>query len=169
MTTTHDRAPTTTVPDPEPRVRLRPPSPTAMRFVNIAVRRALTTRMLGRRMERQALLEFTGRRTGRRRRVPVCLHVVDGRAVVMTKREWRLNFVDGAPVTVTHRGQRRSARARLVESTPDGVGHAVRAALDGGASPFDLGLKITPRGYEPTARDLAALPLGLVHIDFDAE
>jgi hypothetical protein len=99
-------------------VRLSPPPPQLMRLVNPLVRRVLTTRSLGRRIRRQGLIEFTGRRTGRTLRVPVCLHDVDGQTLVFTERPWRRNFAGGAPVTVTHRGRVRRGRALLLEAPP---------------------------------------------------
>jgi hypothetical protein len=146
-------------------VRLRLPPPTLMRVVNPLVRRMLRTRLLGGRMRIPALLEFDGRRTGRRLRVPAGLHDIDGAGLVFTTRPWRRNFAGGAPVTVTHRGTSRPASARLLAATPDEVGRALRTALDRGATPFQLGLKVR-RGYDPSAADLAALPLSLIRIDF---
>lgn len=149
------------------RVRLRPPPPGLMRILNPFVRRALTGR-LGRRMRLQALLEFDGRHTGKRRRVPVCVYDIDGIAMVFTARPWRLNFVDGAPVTVTQRGGARHGHAQLVDATPEQVGTALRTAFENGATPFDLGVKV-PRGYDPTVDDFAQLATQLIRIDFDDE
>lgn len=154
--------------DAKPRVRLQPPPPALMRVLNVVVRRVLRTPALGRRMTGKGVLEFVGRRSGRRLRVPVCLHHVDGETLVLTKRAWRLNFAGGAPLVVTTDGRQRSGRATLLDAAPAQVGHAVRAALDSGATPFDLGLKM-PRRCDPTEAELAALPLGIIRIDVDTE
>lgn len=148
------------------KVRLGPPPARVMRVVNPVVRRVLTTPALGRRIALQALLEFTGRRSGRTIRVPVCLHVIDGVPTVFTERPWRLNFTEPAPVTVTHRGRVRHGRAALVRATPEQLGTALRAALDNGASPFELGLKISG-SHDPTVADLAAIPRSMIRVDFD--
>jgi len=127
---------------PSPNVRLNPPPPTLMRLLNPLVHRVLSSRHLGSHIDRLMLLEFTGRRSGRRIRVPVALHLIDGVAMAFTHRPWRLNFTSGAPVTITHRGQVRQGRGVLLPATPEQVGSALQAALDSGTSPFVLGLKI---------------------------
>ncbi|TCJ89780.1 grhN [Nocardia alba] len=147
-------------------VRLSPPPPALMRLINPVVRRVLATPMLGGRIRRQAILGFAGRRTGRRLRIPVCLHHVEGETVVFTERPWRHNLEGGAPVTVTCRGQIRHGRAVLVDATPARVGAAMRAAMDDGAGPFELGLKVT-RGYDPTADDLAAIARSIIRLDLE--
>jgi hypothetical protein len=139
-----------------------------MRMINPLVRRILTNPWLGRRIALQALLEFTGRRSGHTIRVPVCLHMIDGVPTVFTERPWRLNFTDPAPVAVTHRGRVRHGRAVLLPATPQQVGTALRAALDNGASPFELGLKIG-KSHDPTIADLATIARSVIRIDFDQE
>lgn len=148
------------------RVRLAPPPPAVMRMINPLVRRILTNPRLGRRIELKALLKFTGRRSGNTIRVPVCLHTIDGVPTVFTERPWRFNFAEAAPVTVTQRGRVRHGRAVLLPATPMQVGTAMRAALDNGASPFELGLKITG-SYDPTIADLSTIARGVIRIDFD--
>ncbi|MFI5622159.1 hypothetical protein ACIA03_01710 [Nocardioides sp. NPDC051685] len=150
------------------RVRLAPPPPALMRMVNPLVRRVLTDPRLGPRIALKALLEFTGRRSGRKLRVPVCLHTINGVPTVFTERPWRFNFTDPAPVTVTQRGRVRHGRAVLLQTTPLEVGTALRAALDNGASPFELGLKISG-SQEPTIADLSAIERSVIRIDFDDE
>jgi hypothetical protein len=147
-------------------VRLSLPPPKLMRLVNPLVRRILATSALGRHIQLQGMIEFTGRRSGRAVRVPVCLHDVDGETLIFTERPWRLNFAGGAPVTVTHRGRVRHGRAVLLDAPPAQIGAALRAALDNGATPFELGLKVT-RGYHPTSDDLAAIHRGLIRVEFD--
>lgn len=148
-------------------VRLSPPPPAVMRAVNPLVRRVLTSARLGRRIGLQGLLEFDGRRSGRRYRVPVCVHGIDGVTMVFTERPWRHNLAGGVPVTLTHRGVRRKGRARLLDATPAEVGAAMAAALANGASPFELGLRVAP-GHRPTAAELSAIPRHLIRIDLDA-
>lgn len=149
-----------------PKVRLNPPPAALMRVLNPLVRPVLGSRRLGRRISLQALLEFDGRRSGRRYRVPVCVHDIDGTAIVFTEHPWRLNFTSSVPVTVTQRGERRTGHARLADVPPAEMGRALRTALDNGASPFELGLTVQ-RGYRPTVDDLSAIPRSLIRIDFD--
>ena len=42
----------------------------------------------------------------------------------------------------------------------------MRAAMDDGARPFELGLKVT-RGDDPTADDLAVITRSIIRIDFE--
>ncbi|MFC8527426.1 grhN [Nocardia sp. NPDC057227] len=149
-------------------VRLAPPPPALMRMVNPLVRRVLANERLGRRIALQALLEFTGRHSGRRLLVPVCLHEIDGVPTVFTERPWRLNFTARAPVVVTQRGRVRNGHAVLLPVTPGERGAAMRQALDNGATPFELGLKVA-RGHTPTAEELSAVPRSLIRVDFTEE
>jgi hypothetical protein len=157
-----DRSPTGAVTE-------RPAEPATTRadaLLNPLVRRVLSSRHLGGRIDQIMLLEFTGRRSGRRIRVPVALHLIDGVPMAFTHRPWRLNFTDGAPVTITHRGQSRQGRGMLLPATPEQVGSALRTALDGGTSPFVLGLKIA-RSHEPTTQDLASVGHSLIRFDLE--
>jgi hypothetical protein len=149
-----------------PNVRLAPPSPRLMRLINPVVRRVLSSPRLGRRIGTLTLLQFLGKRTGGAIYVPVALHTIDGIPTVFTSRRWRLNFAGGANVAVLHGGEVHSARGVLLDATPEQTGTALRKALDGGATPFILGLKIS-RGYEPTIADLASAGLSQIRIDFD--
>jgi hypothetical protein len=70
------------------------------------------------RIDQVMLLELTGRGFGRRIRVPVALHLIDGVPMAFTHRPWRLNFTGAAPVTITHRGQVRQGHGVLLPATP---------------------------------------------------
>jgi hypothetical protein len=151
----------TVVTEPTTTVRLNPPPPTLMRLINPVVRRVLSTPVLARRISRIALVEFHGRRTGRRLRVPMGLHDIDGVPTAFTSRQWRLNFIERAPVMVTCHGRPHPGTALLVDPAPRQVGQALRKALDNGASAFDLGLKIDKR-HEPTVDELDAASLEMI-------
>jgi hypothetical protein len=138
-----------------------------LKAVNLVVRPLLSTRV-GRRIGGLMLLEFTGRRTGRKITVPVTCHTIDGVPMAFTDRPWRLNFEGGAAVKVTHRGRVRYGQGTLVQVTPHEMGALVRKALDNGESKAMVGVGAA-RGYEPSAADLAALgpALGTSVLTFD--
>jgi hypothetical protein len=100
------------------------------------------------------LLEFTGRRTGRRLSVPALGHPHDGAVYVMTDAPWAANFRGGAPVVVHGRGRRTARQGVLVEDRAEAAA-AMRATLaESGAR--SLGLRLTP-GSDPTDDELCAV------------
>jgi hypothetical protein len=142
--------------DPKGNVWIAPPPPPAvLKAMNVVMRPLLSSR-IGRRLDGVMLLDFEGRRTGRKIRVPVNCNMVDGVPMAFTDAPWRHNFTGGASVTVTHRGRVHRTRGTLVPTTPDEMGRAVRKSLDTGASAKRMGIKTTP-GHEPTAAELTAL------------
>lgn len=149
-------------------VRVSPPPPRAvLRIVNTVVRPLLASR-LGRRINGLMLLEFRGRRSGRRMRIPVTLHLVDGVPMAFTDAPWRHSFTGGARVLVTHRGRVHDTVGTLVPMTPQEMGEAVRKALDSGSSARQMGIRAAA-GHEVTATELATLgpALGTSVIRFD--
>jgi hypothetical protein len=147
---------------PRPHVRSQPPPKVLLRFVNPFVRAVAPSR-LGRRM-RWGVLSFTGRRTGTEYAIPVGIHDVDGVATVFTRERWRLNFRDGAAVTVMQGGQKRRGHGQLVEDSAQ-VGAALAVALRN-AKPRDLALAVD-KGYTPTTADLAAIGESMIQIRFN--
>lgn len=117
------------------------------------------------------ILHVTGRRTGRRYDIPVGHHTVDGQCTAVTSAGWRRNLRGGADVEVTVRGQRRQARADLVEE-PDEVAKGYGSLLDemGHRNARRLGLAITV-DRRPTHEELARAAerdgLSLVRLDVE--
>lgn len=155
-------------PDDRGGVGLAPPPPPAVLKAMNVVMRPLLSSGLGRRTRGIMLLEFRGRRSGRTYRVPTNFHLVDGTPMAFTDAPWRLNFVGGAPVTVTHLGRVRRTTGTLVTVGPEEMARAVRRSLDTGGSAQRMGLRM-PRGHQPTVEELAALgpALGTSIIRFD--
>jgi hypothetical protein len=145
-------------------VRHRPPPAVVLRVLNPTVRVTLGTPLWRLFPSWMAVLEFSGRRSHRPRRVPVGLHDVNGTLMVFTDRPWRLNFAGGAPVTVISRGQRRHGRGELVQDR-DEVGSALAVALTR-TRPSNLGLAVE-KGHQPTAQELAALGDDSITIRYD--
>jgi len=151
-------------PDATPYVRSKPPSEVLVRVLNPIVRASLGTpwyRLFPRWM---AVLNFAGRRSQQRYRVPVGVHDVDGTPTVFSDRPWRLNFAGGALVTVISRGKRRHGRGELVQDRAD-VGSALAIALER-TRPSNLGLAVE-KGHQPTAQELAALGGDMITIRYD--
>jgi hypothetical protein len=89
--------------------------PTWVTHILNPVMRKLIARGKGRVAERLAVLEFTGRRSGKTYAVPVGYRNIDGRGVVLTNSRWRHNFAGGASAALTRGGRRQSVRAELVD------------------------------------------------------
>jgi len=144
------------------RVRDARPPALLVAALNPIMRRLLVTR-LGRLIKPFALLEFSGRRTGRRYRVPTGLYVADGASVVFTPAPWRANFEGRARATVHHRGRTVQMTGRLI-TNPSEVALGLRSALRGGASSRLLGLDI-PAGHQPDAADVRNVGRAMIQFD----
>ena len=129
------------------------------RVLNPVVRALLCT-PLARRMDGLALLTFTGRRSGRRYRVPVGWHEAEGVPVVLTPSAWRVNFSGGAAVTVRHRGRARQMIGRLV-TDPNDVARALNYVLEHGTSPRRVALD-TATGHTLTPADVTSVRRAMV-------
>ncbi len=133
-----------------------------MRVLNPIVRTLLRS-PVGSRIRPLALLDFAGRRTGRRRRVVVAWHELDSRRFVVTPAGWRANFDGGASATVRHRGVSRTMIGTL-ESDPSKVARVLRQLFDAGSPPKSVGLAIEG-GHVVTAHDVVAVRRAVVWFD----
>lgn len=136
-----------------------PPAP-LVAALNPVMRVALRT-PLGRWVRPFALLEFTGRRSGRRLRVPVGWHYAEGSPVVFSPApRWPTNFRGGRAATVHHRGQSQQLVGILV-TDPEEVARTLRVVLAAGTSPGLIGLDV-PAGHQVTAADVLAVGKAMV-------
>lgn len=132
----------------------RPPT-LLVAVLNPVLRLALRTR-LGRMVRPCALLEFTGRRSGRRFRVPVGWHDAEGTRVVFSPApRWPTNFRGGRKATV-HRLGRKHELVGFLVTDPDEVARALRIVLAAGTPPRLIGLEL-PDGHQVTAADVLAV------------
>jgi hypothetical protein len=93
------------------------------------------------------------------------IHDVQDIPTVFTDRPWRLNFRQGAPVTVVQGGQQRHGNGVLIEGR-ENIGVALLDALQHTSRPSNLGLKVA-KGHRPTVEDLAALGGSMIQIQYD--
>jgi hypothetical protein len=148
---------------PDPPVRDNRPPAAVLRVIN-PVLRTLIGSPLGRVLpDSLAVLEMTGRRSGRRYRIVVSWHPVDGAKGVFTAAQWRLNLRGGAPVSVRQSGRTLRGTAALVED-PEEVAAAFRHVVDAGTQLRMLGLQ-APDGHRITADDVRATGRALVRIE----
>jgi hypothetical protein len=110
-----------------------------------------------------AVVEFSGRRTGRSYRIVVGAHEAPRARLVFTSAPWANNFRGGAPVALIQNGQRRTATGTLVED-PEVVASAFQAVFDDGAPPRALGLEV-PDGHRMTAEDVRAVDRVMIRIE----
>lgn len=139
----------------------RPPT-MLLAMINPVMRIVLRT-PAGRLAGGLALLQFEGRKSRRRYRVPVGWHNAYGEGTVFTPAPWRTNFAEGAPVTVWHRGRRRLLVGTLVVN-PEVVAEALEAAFAEGASPRALGLNID-RGHILTRSDVTSVNRAMIRFE----
>lgn len=150
--------------DRETAVWVQPPPVPVMRVMSPLMRRLRTSPLASRLPPALMVLEFTGRRSGRRFAVPVGVHEVQDGSVVFTEAGWRRNFAGGHEVTVHRGGKRRHGRGVLVED-PVAVATALGAALERSGA-RNLAIRTAP-GHQVTHDDLVRLARGMVRLELD--
>lgn len=134
-------------------VERRHPPDALMRLVNPITRRVVAR---GGAAGQLLMLHYTGRRTNARYDVPVGYHEIDGEILLLTNSGWRYNFAGGADIEVTFRGQRRRARAELIDDVDVVTDLYHRQVQEMGvkASQRRLGIKVNV-DRQPTRDEIA--------------
>ena len=139
----------------------RPPL-LVVRLTNLFMRPLLRT-PIGHAVKPLALLEFTGRRSGVRRRVVVGWHHDGTTAIVQTPAPWRKNFDHGHPATVYWRGQRSTVIGTL-DTDPTAVAAVLTTLLQTGKSARSLALHI-PAGQTLDHHDIDRTNRAIIHFE----
>jgi hypothetical protein len=139
----------------------RPPA-LVVRLTNLIMRPLLRT-PVGRLVKPLALLEFTGRRSGTRRRVVVGWHRDGTTAIVLTPAPWRANFDHGYPSTMYWCGQ-RSCVIGTLDTDPARVAAAVTTLLHAGTPARSLALNI-PAGHTLDLTDITRTNRAIIHFE----
>ena len=143
---------------------MQPPPKPVLRVVNPVMRLLLTSPLAARMPRAMAVLEFTGRRSGRRFAVPVGVHEVKDGPVVFTEAAWRRNFAGGREVTVRRGRARRPGRGVLVED-PEVVALTLGDAVER-VGARNLAMRTAP-GRQVTHDDLVRLGRSMVQLELD--
>jgi hypothetical protein len=139
----------------------RPPL-VVVRALNVLLRRVLRT-PLAHWISPLVLLEFDGRSSGRRYRVPVGWYATTCGRVVFTPARWPANFVGGAPVLVHHRGRATAMVGRLV-TDPSITAAAIDEVCSSGTSTRFLAVDV-PAGHRITAEEVADLGTAMLCLE----
>ncbi|MDZ4236016.1 MAG: hypothetical protein U1C73_20160 [Dietzia sp.] len=120
------------------------PPEVLLRVLNPILRRALRT-PLGGPLSEFMLVDFTGRKSGRRFSVPVSAHHLDGDLYAVLEAQWKYNFRDGADAEVYHRGKKSVMRGELITDAPVVVDIVHRLAQSYGAKKAQRSMGMTFR------------------------
>lgn len=134
--------------------RMRRPPDASYKVINPIMGLLLRSPLHGPLGKRLLLLEYTGRKSGKRFRIPVG-YVREGNTLLLaTQSRWKANFRGGVPVRVWLDGKRRPAFAELIAGeteVADTLGRMVRAQPDLSRI---IGVGVGPDG-QPAQGDLA--------------
>jgi hypothetical protein len=109
------------------------PPAAILRAVNPVLRRLLGTPLLGGARKQFMVLNFSGRKTGRRYSIPVSAHVIGGDLYALAGAPWTKNFRGGHAVDVVHDGKTVAMRGELVTDAAAVADLSHRAAESYGA------------------------------------
>jgi hypothetical protein len=125
-----------------------------MRWLVNPVVRSIAHSAAGRWTGELLVLEFTGRRSGRRLSVPVLGRHHGESLYALTDAPWALNFAGGAPVRVASRGRRWTATGVLVTDPAEAAAVLRTAIATSGARHVGLSL---PPDWTGTDAELCVL------------
>ncbi|OBB60216.1 hypothetical protein A5757_10390 [Mycobacterium sp. 852013-51886_SCH5428379] len=120
-----------------PSIEAGEPPELLFKIVNPALRTALKT-PLGAALKQFMVLEFTGRKSGRKFSIPVSAHHLDGDLYAILEAQWKYNFRDGADAQVTTGGRTTRMRGELITDTAAVADIAHRIAQDYGPKKAQL-------------------------------
>ncbi len=126
-----------------PAVTISHPPQGLLRAVNPAVKLLLGTPLAGGIRRQMMVLNFKGRKSGRRFSVPVSAHRLDGTLYALASAGWTANFRDGANAEVLWDGKTTTMRGELIRDPATVADLSHRAAESYGAKKAQrmMGLK----------------------------
>ena len=136
------------------------------RAINPVVKKILRSPLHGVLSQNTLLLEFTGRKSGRKLSTPVSYHLTDGIAHCFTRKSfvWWKNLNSGEPVYVTIKGKRHLVRPEVEAENSEVKGQALRHFLR--AVPRDAphsGVSLDTNG-DPNVDDIQRVVSDMVYV-----
>jgi hypothetical protein len=127
-----------------PAVTIAHPPDALLRAMNPVVKFLLGTPLGGGGFGRQMMvLNFTGRKSGRRFSLPVSAHHIDNTLYALASAGWTANFANGANADVLHNGKTTAMRGELIRDPAAVADLSYRSAQAYGAKTAQrmMGLK----------------------------
>lgn len=139
-----------------PTITASHPSPTMLRVINPVMKVLLKTPVLGPMRGQMMVVNFNGRKSGRRYSIPLSAHRIDDALYAFTDAQWKVNFRDGATADVFLDGKTTSMRGELIRE-PATVGDVMhRCAESYGAKEAQRMMGLKFRGPQvPTLEEFA--------------
>ena len=136
------------------------------RVINPVVKKILRSPLHGVLSQNTLLLEFTGRKSGRKLSTPVSYHSSDGIAHCFTRKSfvWWKNLNSGEPVYATIKGKRHLVRPEVEAENSEIKGEALRHFLR--AVPRDAphsGVSLDTNG-DPNVDDIQRVVSDMVYV-----
>ncbi|TPG34175.1 hypothetical protein [Mycolicibacterium hodleri] len=122
------------------------PPQLVMRLLSPTLRTVLRVPGIGASLKDFMLVEFTGRKSGRRFSLPISAHHLDGDLYGMVEAGWKHNFADGAPADVRYAGRRTPMWGQLVTDTATVTDIAHRVATGYGPKKAQRAMGLTFTG-----------------------
>jgi len=147
-------------------IEISHPPQAVLRIVNPALHFALKT-PLGSSLKDFMVVNFTGRKSGKRFSVPVSAHHLDGDLYAVLSAGWKYNFTDGAPAEVLYAGKTTAMVGQLIKdpATVGDISHRVATAAGAKKAQRSMGIKFRD-GTVPTLEQFteASKRLGIAAI-----
>lgn len=89
-----------------------------LRIANPILQSLLGTPLLGNLRKQLMVVNFSGRKTGRRYSIPLSAHRIDNDLYALTGAPWKQNFRGGATAEVLHDGKTTTMRGELIGDRP---------------------------------------------------
>jgi hypothetical protein len=130
------------------------PPDALLRVVSSALRYLLPTPLAGPARKQFMVLNFTGRKSGRKFSIPVSAHAIDGALYAIAEAGWKANFRDGAPAEVLYDGKKTAMRGELIKdpATVADLAHRLAQAYGAKKAQTMMGLKFRDAGI-PSLED----------------
>ncbi|MBJ7339336.1 hypothetical protein [Mycolicibacterium sp.] len=147
-----------------PTIEAAQPPQLVMGLLNPTLRTALRIPSIGASLKDFMLIEFTGRKSGRRFSLPISPHHLDGTLYGMAEAGWKHNFADGAPAEVWYAGRKTAMWGQLVTDTATVADIAHRVATGYGPRKAQRAMGLTFTGSAVPSLDEFAEWVGRLNI-----
>src|ERR1700761_9744266 len=129
------------------------PPDAVLRVINPIMKLLLHTPFAGPARHQLMVVDFTGRKSGKRYSIPLSAHLIDGILYAMTGASWKANFRDGAAAQVLHDGKTTTMRGELITDKAHVADLYARCAESYGVKRAERAMGLGFRDHQMPSRD----------------